>query len=68
MNKTRSISNFDWVWRWLASSMSVGMTFWLSESAMALSAVEVGKIAKSPLVSQFTTSLRVKLRQMPIVH
>lgn len=31
--------------------MSVGMAFWLSQSAMALSAVEVGKIAKSVTVS-----------------
>jgi S1-C subfamily serine protease len=50
MDKTRSISN-SWTWLCVSGGLTFGAVFGLSQSAMALSAVEVGKIAKSVTVS-----------------
>jgi tetratricopeptide (TPR) repeat protein/V8-like Glu-specific endopeptidase len=51
MNQHKAVALFTWMWLWIGSGMTVGALALQSDAVLALSAVEVGKIAKSVTVS-----------------
>jgi tetratricopeptide (TPR) repeat protein/V8-like Glu-specific endopeptidase len=51
MNQPRSIVRPAWAWLCMSSGLMMGLTICCPQATMALSAIEVGKIAKSVTVS-----------------